>query len=145
MHYTQLRTTGFNAKNEHLLVTAIQVRGGFEQDPQVFEGVHTFNNVTFKQKLLTWVNEIEHHDFCFFHVTISPRLAQNCLSMFNCCYSPTSDSDVRVKSSTKSNNHTCMSIRVGALHSLPSKCPFRASKYSPNSMRLKGQPCFTPC
>jgi len=46
----------------------IQVRGGLEQDPQVFEGLHTLNNVTFKHKLLAWVNRIEHHDFCFFHV-----------------------------------------------------------------------------
>jgi hypothetical protein len=46
----------------------VQVRGGFEQDSQVFEGLHTLNNVTFKHKLLAWVNRIEHHDFCFFHV-----------------------------------------------------------------------------
>jgi len=30
-----------------------------------------------------------------------------------------------------------MSVRVGASHSLPSKCLFRASKYSPNSRGLK--------
>jgi len=46
----------------------VQVRGGHEQDPEVFEGLHTFNNVTFKHKLLAWVSRIEHHDFCFFHV-----------------------------------------------------------------------------
>jgi hypothetical protein len=31
------------------------------------------------------------------------------------------------------------------LHSLSSKRPFKASKYSPNSRGLKGQPCFIPC
>jgi len=46
----------------------IQVWGGLKQDPQVFEGLHTLNNVTFKHKLLAWVNKIKHHDFCFFHV-----------------------------------------------------------------------------
>jgi hypothetical protein len=38
----------------------IQVRGGFEQDPQVFEGLHMLNNITFKHKLLAWVNGVEH-------------------------------------------------------------------------------------
>jgi hypothetical protein len=46
----------------------IQVQGGLEQDPQIFEGLHTFNNITFKHKFLAWVNRIEHHDFSFFHV-----------------------------------------------------------------------------
>jgi hypothetical protein len=44
----------------------VQVQGGFKQDPQVFEGLHTFNRVTFKHKLLAWVNKVEHHDFFFF-------------------------------------------------------------------------------
>jgi hypothetical protein len=92
----------------------IQVRGGFEQDPQLFEGLHTLNNVTFKHKLLAWVNKIKHHDFCFFHTfTISPRSAQNCWSASNCRYSPTSDSDVKARSSAKSNNHTCTFAKVG--------------------------------
>jgi len=46
----------------------VQVRGGLEQDPQIFEGLHTLNNITFKHKLLTWVSKIEHRDFCFFHI-----------------------------------------------------------------------------
>jgi hypothetical protein len=53
----------------------IHVRGGLEQDPQVFEELHMFNNVTFKHKLLAWLNRIEHHDFCFFHI--------HCKSTFN--------------------------------------------------------------
>ncbi len=65
--------------------------------------------------------------------------------MSNYCYSPTSDSNAKSRSSVKSNSHTCTSIRAGALHSLPSKCPSRTSKYSPNSRGLRGQPCFTPC
>jgi hypothetical protein len=64
--------------------------------------------------------------------------------MFNYCCSATSNSDVRAWSFTKSNSHTCTSARVDASHSLPSKCPSRASKYNPNSRGLKGQPCFTP-
>jgi hypothetical protein len=46
----------------------VQVQGGLQQDPQVFEGLHTFNNVPFEHKLLAWVSRVEHHDFCFFHV-----------------------------------------------------------------------------
>jgi len=46
----------------------MQVRGGLEQDPQVFEGFHTLNSITFKHKLLAWVDIIEHHDIYFFHV-----------------------------------------------------------------------------
>jgi hypothetical protein len=34
----------------------VQVWGRFKQDPQVFESLHTVNNVTFKQKLLAWVS-----------------------------------------------------------------------------------------
>jgi hypothetical protein len=59
----------FSANNECLLAVArcstTLVWGGFEQDPQIFEGLHTFNNFTFKHKLLAWVNKIEHHDFFF--------------------------------------------------------------------------------
>jgi hypothetical protein len=65
--------------------------------------------------------------------------------MSNYCYNPTSDFDVRTRSSTKSNNHMCTPTRAGASHSLPSKQPFRASKYNPNSRGLRGQPCFTAC
>jgi hypothetical protein len=32
------------------------------------EGLHTLNSDTFKHKLLAWVNIVEHHNFCFFHV-----------------------------------------------------------------------------
>jgi hypothetical protein len=53
----------------------IHVQGGVEEDPHVFESLHTLNKITFEHKLLTWVNEIEHHDFCFFLV--------HCKSTFN--------------------------------------------------------------
>jgi hypothetical protein len=56
------------ANSYHTLHYTIQVSGGLEQDPQVFEGLHMLNSVTFKQKLLAWVSKIEHHDFCFYHV-----------------------------------------------------------------------------
>jgi len=46
----------------------VQVRSGLEHDPQVLEGLHMINNITFKHNLLAWVNKIKHHDFCFFHV-----------------------------------------------------------------------------
>jgi hypothetical protein len=55
----------------------VQVRGGLKQDPQVFEGLHTLNNVTFTHKLLAWVNKIKHHDSFFLTFTISPRSTQN--------------------------------------------------------------------
>ncbi len=123
----------------------IQVRGGLEQDPQVFEGLNTLNNITFKHKLLAWVSIIEHVTFVFLTFTISPCLAQNCRSASNYCCSPTSNSNVKTNSFAKSNNHMCMFVRAGASHSLSSKHPSRASKYSPNNKGLKGQPCFTPC
>jgi hypothetical protein len=122
----------------------IQVRSGLEEDPQVFEGLHKLNNVTFKHKLLAWVNKIECHDFCFFTFIVSPSSTQNCWNVSNYCCSPTSDFDIKARSSAKSNSHTCTSVRAGASHFLPSKRPSRASKYSPNKRRLRGQPCFTP-
>ncbi len=122
----------------------IQVWGGLEQDPKVFKGLHTLNNVTFEHKFLAWVSRIKHHDFCFFMFTISPRLAQNCWSAFNCCYSPTSNSDIIARSSAKSNSHMCMFAKASGSHSL-SKRPSRASKYSLNNRGLRGQPYFTPC
>jgi hypothetical protein len=81
----------------------------------------------------------------FFKFTVSPHLAQNCWNMYNYCCSPTSDFDVRVRSFAKNNNHTCKSVKDGASHFLSSKHPSKASKYSPDSKGLKGQPCFTPC
>ncbi len=82
--------------------------------------------------------------FIFSMFTISPRSTQNYLSMFNCCCSATSNSDIRTRLSAKSNSHTCTFTR-GASHSLPSKCPSRVSKYNPNNRGLRGQPCFTSC
>jgi hypothetical protein len=83
--------------------------------------------------------------FVFFTFTLSPRSTQNCWSVSNYCCSPTSDFDIKVRSFVKSNYHTCKSVRASALHYLPSKCPSRASKYSPNNKGLRGQPYFTPC
>jgi hypothetical protein len=53
----------------------VQVRGGLKQDPQIFESLHTLNNITFKHKLLVWVHRIEHHDFCFLHVHGKPTFS----------------------------------------------------------------------
>jgi hypothetical protein len=122
----------------------VQVRGGLEQDPQVFEGLHTLNNITFKHKPLAWVSRIEHHDFCFFHIHCKSMFTQNYWSVFKCCCNPTSNFDIRARSSAKNNSHKCTFAKVGASHYLPSKRPSRASKYSPNSRGLRGQPCFTP-
>ncbi len=83
--------------------------------------------------------------FIFFTFTISSHSTQNYSNTSNCCYSPTSNSNVRVRSSAKSNSHMCTFARANASHSLPSKRPFKAFKYSPNSRGLRGQPCFTPC
>jgi hypothetical protein len=57
----------------YLFHYTVQVWGGLEQDPQVFEGLHTLNNITFKYKLLAWVNKVEHHDFYFFHIHNKPK------------------------------------------------------------------------
>ncbi len=62
----------------------------------------------------------------------------------NCCYSPTFNFDVKTKSSAKSNNYMCTSTKTNASHTLLSKRPFRASKYSLNNRGLKRQPYFTP-
>jgi hypothetical protein len=51
-----------------MLHYTVKVRGDLEQDPQVFEGLHMLNRITFKHKLLAWVSKIEHHDFFFFQV-----------------------------------------------------------------------------
>jgi hypothetical protein len=51
-----------------MLNCTLQVRSDFKQDPQVFEGLHTLNNIAFKHNLLAWINWIEHHDFYFFRV-----------------------------------------------------------------------------
>ncbi len=93
---------------------------------------------------LAWVNKIEHHDFFFFTFIVSPRSGQNHWSMFNYCYSPTSNYDVKVISFVKNNNHTCKFAIADASHSLSSKRPSKASKYSPNNMGLRRQPYFTP-
>jgi hypothetical protein len=82
--------------------------------------------------------------FVFSTFTINPHSAQNYWSVSNYCYSPTSDSDVKTRSSTKNNNHMCTSAKAGASHSPPSKCPSKASKYNPNNRGLRRQPCFTP-
>jgi hypothetical protein len=80
--------------------------------------------------------------FVFFMFIVSPHSAQNCWSVFNYYYSP--NFDIKAKSFAKSNSHTCTFAKAGASHSLLSKCPSKASKYSPNNRGLKGQLCFTP-
>jgi hypothetical protein len=88
--------------------------------------------------------ELNTMTFVFFMFIISPCSTLNYWSVSNYCFSATSDSNVKARSSTKSNNHMCTFAKANALHFLPSKHPFRASKYSPNSRGLRGQPCFTP-
>jgi hypothetical protein len=75
---------------------------------------------------------------------VSSCSAQNCYNVSNYYYNPTSDFDIRAKSSAKSSSHTCMSTRANASHFLPSKRPSKASKFSPNTRGLRGQPFFTP-
>jgi hypothetical protein len=83
--------------------------------------------------------------FVFFMFIVNPSSTQNYHSVSNCCGNPTFDSNIRARSSTKSNSHTCKFAKAGASHFLLSKCPSRASKYSPNNKGLKEQPYFTPC
>ncbi len=83
--------------------------------------------------------------FVFLTFIVSSRSTQNCWSAFNYCCSPTSNFDIRVKSSAKSNSHTCTFVKANASHFLPSKRSSKASKYSPNNRGLRRQPCFTPC
>jgi len=88
--------------------------------------------------------ELNTMTFVFFTFTVNPRSTHNCWSVSNYCCSPTSDSNIKARSSIKSNSHTCTLAKTGASHFLSSKCPSRASKYSPNSRGLRGQLCFTP-
>ncbi len=105
------------------------------------------HSITSPSNINSWhgSTELNTMTFVFFMFIISPHSTHNCWSASNCCCSPTSDSDMKARSSAKNNSHTCTSTRAGASHSLPSKCPFKASKYSPNNRGLKGQPYFTPC
>jgi hypothetical protein len=141
----------FNADNEHLLA-AIRCSTTLSKFGVVLSRIPRYlkvytHSITSPSNTNFWhgLVELNTMTFVFFTFTISPRSTQNCWSAFNCCYSPTSDSDIRTRSSTKRNSHMCMSTKADALHSLPSKWPFRASKYSPNNKGLKGQTCFTPC
>jgi hypothetical protein len=76
---------------------------------------------------------------------VSPRSTQNYWNAFNYCCNPTFDSDIKARSSAKSNNQMCMFVTVGSSHFLPSKHSSRTSKYSPNNRGLRGQPYFIPC
>jgi hypothetical protein len=76
--------------------------------------------------------------FVFFMFILNPCSTQNYWSVSNCCYSPISYSNVRMRSFAKSTNHTCKSTRAGALHYLSSKHPSKASKYNPNNKGLRG-------
>jgi len=89
--------------------------------------------------------ELNTMTFVFFTFTINPCSTQNCWSVSNYCCSPTSNSDIRAKSSTKNNSHTCKSTKASASHYLSSKHLSKASKYSPYNKGLRGQPYFTPC
>ncbi len=60
--------------------------------------------------------ELNTMTFVFFTFIVSPHLAQNCWSVSNCCYNHTFHSNVRARSSAKSNSHTCTSTRAGASH-----------------------------
>ncbi len=91
------------------------------------------------------LTELNTMTFVFFTFIVNPHSSQNCWSPSNCYCSPTSDFNIKARSSTKSNSHMCTFGKAGASHSLPSKRPSKASKYSPNKKGLRGQPCFTPC
>jgi len=141
----------FNANSERLLVVA-RCSTALSKFKVVSNRIHGYWKVC-THSIMSFSNTISWHGlvelntmtFVFFTFTISPRSAQNCCSVSNCCYNLTFDSDIKARSFAKSNNHTCKFAKVNASHSLPSKHPFRASKYSPNSRGLRGQLCFTPC
>ncbi len=141
----------FNVNNEHLLAvarcsTTLSKFGVVSNKIPRYLKVCTLSIMS-PLNTNSWhgSTELNTMAFVFSMFTMSPRSIQNCWSMSNYCCSPTSDSDVRTRSSAKSSNHTCTSARVGASHFLPSKRPSKASKYNPNSKGLKGQPCFTHC
>ncbi len=141
----------FSANNERLLIatkcsTSLSRFGVVSSRIPRYWKVYT-SSITSPSNTNFWHGSIELNTmiFVFFTFTISPHSTQNCWSAFNYCCNPTSDFDVKVKSSTKNNNHTCTSTKAGTSHSLSSKRPSRASKYSPNNRGLRGQPCFTPC
>ncbi len=141
----------FSANNEHLLVVAKcsnalsrfgVVLGRIPRYLKVYTRlIASPSNTNFwhgSTKLNTMI-------FVSFMFTVSPRSTQNYWTVSNYCCNPTFDFDVKVRSFVKGTNHMCTSARADALHSLSSKRPSRASKYSPNSRGLRGQPCFTPC
>ncbi len=140
----------FNANNKHLLAAArcsialSKFKVVSNKIPKYLK-VYTCS-ITSLSNINSWHGLAESNTttFVFFTFTANPRSAQNYWSTSNCCYSPTSDSNVIARSSAKNNIHTCMFAKANASHFLPSKCPFRASKYSPNSRGLRGQPYFTP-
>jgi hypothetical protein len=140
----------FSANNKHLLI-AIKCSIALSKFEVVLSKIPRYLKV-YTHSIMSPSNTNSWHGstklntmiFVFFTFTISPCLAQNYWSAFNYRCSPTFDFDVRTRSFPKSNSHTCMSARAGASYFLPSKRPFRASKYSPNSMGLRGQLCFTP-
>ncbi len=140
----------FNANNKHLLAiarhsTALSRFEVVSNKIPKYLKVYTCSIVS-PSNINSWhgSTKLNTMTFFFFTFTLSPRSAQNCWNVFNCYYSPTFDYDIRSRSFTKSNNHTCKSVRTGASRSLLSKHLFRASKYSPNSKGLRRQPCFTP-
>ncbi len=133
----------FNANNECLLVVArcsitLSKFGVVSNRIPRYLKVYT-RSITSPSNTNSWheSTELNTMTFVFFTFTISPHSAQNCSNAFNCYYSPTSNFDVRARSSAKSNKHMCMSTKAGASHSLSSKRPSMASKYSPNSRGLR--------
>jgi hypothetical protein len=103
----------FNANNEHLLAVArcSTALSKFEvvlcKIPRYFK-VYTCS-IAPPLNTNSWhgSTELNTMTFIFFTFIMSPRLAQNYWSASNCYYSPTSNSDVKTRSSTKSNCHTC--------------------------------------
>jgi hypothetical protein len=141
----------FNANNERLLIptrcsTALSKFGVVSNKIPRYLKVCTLSIVS-PLNTNSWhgSKELKTMAFVFFTFMMSPHLTHNCWSMSNYYYNPTSDSNVRTRSSTKNSIHMCMSARANASHSLLSKRPSKASKYNLNSRGLRGQPCFTPC
>ncbi len=97
---------------------------GFTSDTQQFEGTRSIASPSNKN---SWhgLAKLNTMTLVFFTFIISPHSAQHCWSAFNCCWSPTFDSDVKARFFTKNNSHMCTCVKVGASHFLLSKCPSR--------------------
>jgi hypothetical protein len=114
----------FSVNNEHLLAT-VRCSTALSRFEVVLSRIPKYlkvctRSITSPSNTNFWhgSTKLNTMTFVFFTFTVNPCLTQNCWRASNYCYNPTFDSDAKMRSSAKSNNHTCRFARAGALHSL---------------------------